>query len=103
MILRAFSLLDIKTGIFNVPFFMPHPQMAIRAVVDLMADQNTTIARHPADFALCEIGSYDDQTGMLMPETVQQLGVASSFLPRQSNGPLFEPAELEPAAITGRA
>lgn len=92
MILKAFSLLDLKTGHFNVPFFMPHTQLAIRAVVDLAADANTTVGRHPSDFALCEVGTFDDQTGSFSVLMPTQLGVVTSFLSPtsdQSSLPLF--------------
>lgn len=74
MMLHAFALLDTKTGHFNVPFFFPHPGMAVRAVIDLAGDSNTTVGRHPADFTLCQVGAFDDQAGVFLPATPQQLG-----------------------------
>lgn len=93
MILKAFSLLDLKTGHFNVPFFFPHTALAIRAVQDLARDQNTTVARHPADFALCDLGTFDDQSGIFAGAHPVQLGTVLSLLPIQGQEvslPLFE-------------
>lgn len=92
MILKAFSLLDTKTGMFNTPFFMAHTGQAIRACMDLGADLSTTVGRHPADFALCEIGTFDDQAGVLHPHNPVQLGTVASFLPARvpAAAPLFE-------------
>lgn len=81
MKLLAFSLLDQKTGMFNVPFFMSHRGQAIRACMDLAADRSTTVARHPADFMLCLIGEFDDQTGQFfnLRGEVEHLGTVASF------------------------
>lgn len=82
MKLIAFTLLDTKTGSFGVPFFMSHVGQAIRACIDLGSDMTTTVARHPADFALCRVGFFDDQTGTLEASTPENLGVVVNFLPR---------------------
>lgn len=66
MQLRAFVFLDTKTGIHHVPFFMSHVGQAVRAAADVGADLNTTIGRHPADYVLLEVGTYDDQNGVMM-------------------------------------
>lgn len=93
MILTAFCLLDTKTGMFNAPFFMAHPGQAIRACIDLGQDMGTTVGRHPADFTLCEIGLFDDQTGQLEPVPTRQIGTVVSFLPHARQMPLDLSAE----------
>jgi len=65
MILKAFCLLDTKVSAFATPFFMPHIGNAVRACAELGQDMTTTVGRHPADFHLYEIGTYDDQTGLM--------------------------------------
>jgi hypothetical protein len=82
----AFSLLDMKTGHFNTPFFMTHPGQAIRAIIDLGQDLNTTVGRHPADFVLCQLGGFDDQTGAFDQVVPQQLGTVASYLPATTSG-----------------
>lgn len=97
MIIKAFSLLDMKTGMFNTPFFMAHTGQAIRACMDLGQDMNTTVGRHPADFMLCEVGTFDDQTGQLLALNPLQLGTVASFLPRPQLE-LFRGTNPEPGA-----
>lgn len=96
MITIGFSLLDTKTGIFNAPFFMAHAGQAIRACTDLGQDPNTTVGRHPADFMLCQLGTFDDQTGMFAIGTPTPLGTVASFLPVRAMPPgsLFEPSHV---------
>lgn len=91
MITKAFCLLDTKTGAFGVPFFMHHVAQAIRACVDLGMDLNTTVGRHPADFVLCEIGTFDDQAGVLGSAAPVQIGVVVGFLPRGQESFVFNP------------
>lgn len=94
MILLAYSLLDNKTGHFSTPFFFNHRGHAIRAVMELGADPNTTVGRHPADFTLCEIGIFDDQVGRFTSEECLYLGTVRSFIPVQPpQGTLFQSAE----------
>lgn len=79
-----FTLLDIKSGIHNTPFFMVHAAQAIRACVDLAMDLNTTVGRHPADFQLMQIGTFDDQTGLVESSAPVVLGLVVNFLPPRS-------------------
>lgn len=91
MILKAFSLLDIKVGVFNTPFFMAHTGQAIRACMELGQDMSTTVGRHPADFALCEIGVFDDQSGQLTPHlSPVQLGTVAGLLPQPKPLPMLD-------------
>lgn len=83
MILKAFSFLDTKTGAFSQPFFFVHTGQAVRACVDLGSDLGTQIGRHPSDFALVEVGEFDDQSGVLTACAPVQYGVVASFLPQQ--------------------
>lgn len=92
MQLKAFSLLDMKTGIFNTPFFMSHVGQAIRACTDLGQDRTTIVGRYPSDYQLVEVGTWDDQTAILERCNPQSHGVVSSFLPAPEGAmPLFEP------------
>lgn len=89
MQLKAFSLLDTKTGIFNTPFFLPHVGQAIRACCDLGQDKNTTVGRYPSDYALVEVGTWDDQTAQLHTCSPINHGTVAAFLPASQPLPLF--------------
>lgn len=98
MVYDAFCLLDTKTGIHHMPFFVSHPGQATRMLTDLVGDPNTTVGRHPADFVLIRIGTYDDQTGVLAASQPASFGSASGFITRKPP-PLFE--ELDRQLQTG--
>lgn len=93
MILKAFCLLDTKTGMHDAPFFMAHVGQATRAVADTASDTRNLIGRHPSDFCLMGIGEFDDQTGTLHPSLPVNHGSVVSFLERDQAQapPLFAP------------
>lgn len=69
MLLGAFSLYDRKALVYSTPFFAVNDPAAIRSVTDLAGDLNTTVGRHPADFVLFRVGSWDDSKGLLLAES----------------------------------
>lgn len=63
MILNVYTLFDTKALIFNTPFFAVNDGVAKRMCADLASDANTTVGRHPADYVLYRLGTYDDNLG----------------------------------------
>lgn len=60
---NVYTLFDTKALIFNTPFFSHNHGVARRMCADLVADINTTVGRHPADYVLYCLGSYQDDLG----------------------------------------
>lgn len=99
MQLRIFALYDIKSGAHGTPFFMHHVGEAVRACIDLGQDAQTTVGRHPADFALHELGTFDTDTGLITPQQPVSHGSVVSFLPRpQAPMPLLD-ADQAPVRV----
>lgn len=90
MILNCFALYDSKSNYFTTPFFFHYQGQAIRACIDLGSDPNTTIGRHPADYVLFRIGTFDDQNGVLERCMPENLGPVASFLRQQDVLPLMQ-------------
>lgn len=89
MILKVFSLLDIKAGIYSPPFYMAAAGQAVRAVMELGADQGNQVGRHPADFQLVELGTWDDQTGQATNHSVPTpLGLVVNLVQMNSKNAL---------------
>lgn len=80
MFLKAFCFLDIKTGIYSQPFFMPHRGLAIRAALNLGNDLNTDIGKHPHDFRLILVGEFDDSVGALHSIQSEDFGTVGAIL-----------------------
>ena len=67
MQLKLYSLKDLKTGVYLQPMPQRHDIEAQRALVQLVATTDCTIARYPADYELYYIGEFDDVTASLVP------------------------------------
>lgn len=67
MILRAYSLQDVKALQYHPPFFASTDAAAVRMVQDLVNDLQTMVGKHPADFKLYAVGTYDDMNGRFEP------------------------------------
>lgn len=65
MTLKVFSIFDEKAKCYGQPFFMAHNGMALRAFSDLIQDKNTTPGKHPSDFKLYCLGTFEDNSGEL--------------------------------------
>lgn len=72
MILNVYTLHDSKTLVYNQPFYAMNHGVARRMVSDVAADMNTSVGRHPTDYTLYCVGTYDDQTGFLKPYEIRE-------------------------------
>lgn len=63
MLLRVCAVRDAKTEVFSHPMFFVTKGVAIRSFFDEAARAGSDIAKHSEDFALFDLGVYDDNTG----------------------------------------
>lgn len=61
--LKVFAVFDQKASAYLAPFFMPATGMALRAFADTVNDPKTSMYRHPGDFELFELGTFDPSSG----------------------------------------
>lgn len=80
MVLKVFSIFDIKSELFNTPFFMVTRGEAVRAFKDLVNDRATTVGRHPDDYRLMCIGTFDNESGTFAANDCDSLGFGSDYL-----------------------
>lgn len=76
---NAFAIYDSKTKIFGTPFFSINNATAIRTFTDAANDAQTNINRHPEDFSLHHIGTFDAETGEIKGCTHTNLGLAADY------------------------
>lgn len=72
MILKMYSVYDMKVGTFSPPMFMHADGQAVRSLIDAAADPNSLIGRHPGDFQLYRLGEWEDSTARFMPHTAPE-------------------------------
>lgn len=63
MILGIYAIRDAKTEAFSQPMFFVTKGVAIRAFADECENNQSNLHKHPEDFALFELGSYNDNSG----------------------------------------
>lgn len=63
MIQFVFGVRDSKAQAFLQPFFSNSQGSAIRAFGDAVMDTNSPLGKHPTDYLLYELGSFDDNSG----------------------------------------
>jgi hypothetical protein len=61
------SVFDTAVGAFAPPFFCQALGQASRVFGDWVNDPATPLSRHPGDYRLYHLGSWEDQTGDFMP------------------------------------
>ena len=66
-VFNSYSVFDIKSVTFGVPFFSVNEATARRDFCDLASDPSTTVCRHKEDFRLYFLGTFDSGTGRFSP------------------------------------
>lgn len=61
MIISLFSVYDKKTGQYQSPFTARHPSEVFREWSVIIKDPNTRYGKHPHDYAVFKVGTYDDE------------------------------------------
>lgn len=86
MILKAFSIRDQKSEVYNSPFFKSTHGEAERDFRSACNDEKTMIAKYPEDFDLYYIGEYDDNKGQFKPiDTPQHILKAIACIAKKQN------------------
>lgn len=81
MKLYVFSIFDSKAEVFNTPIFLPAIGQARRTFGDQVNDESSPFNKHPGDYTLFQIGTYESDNGKLTPEkTPISLGLASEYI-----------------------
>lgn len=65
MILRIYSIFDLKAQAFSAPFTHVNDEVAKRVLRDMLASNNSIYSRHPEDFALYFVGEFDDASAQI--------------------------------------
>lgn len=65
--LQIVQLLDLKTNIWSVPYFVPSVPGWLRAIQDECNNQSTQhdFAKHPGDFQAWHTGTWNDETNKI--------------------------------------
>lgn len=94
MKLRAYCIYDNKALAYHPPFFAGTDASAVRSLQDVCNDMNTTIGRHPGDFALYCVGEFDDASAYFVSaHPIVHIVDAVTLVSTTQNLPLFKENE----------
>lgn len=80
MKLLAFAVFDSAAGVYMRPFFAESRGLALRSFSDAVNDGESPVSKHPKDYTLFYIGSYEQDKGSLEPEVPVAMGNALEFV-----------------------
>lgn len=92
MQLTMFAVFDRQVGAYLQPFFMRAQGEALRAFTASVNDPSTGFFKNPEDYSLCELGSFDDNTGVMTAHAPVCVAQAASVI-RVKKLPLEEHIE----------
>lgn len=82
MIYVVCSAYDKKARTFLTPFYVTHQDVAVRAFKDAVNNVESSVGRNPEDFALWNLGTFDDDKGSFtLHATPQHIVEAMAFKP----------------------
>lgn len=58
---QLYVIRDSKAKVYNKPFHQTNRDVALRTATDLANDPNQETSKHPEDYALFYLGTYDDE------------------------------------------
>lgn len=73
MKLNAYTIYDAASGIYMRPFFSQADGQAIRGFKDISCDAEHEVGKHPEDYTLYRVGSFNDTTGKMEGEKLEKL------------------------------
>lgn len=68
MMLKVYSVYDVKVQAYSTPFFSVNDSTAFRSFSQLRNDPATQVNQFPDDFRLYRLGDFDDSSGLLVAQ-----------------------------------
>jgi hypothetical protein len=79
--MKVFSLYDSKACTYLQPYYAVTRGAGVRMMSDALADQDSHLRRHAADFTLFELGDFDQSNGCFeLYDVHENLGVLQSLV-----------------------
>lgn len=83
MLVKVFSVYDVKTETYGIPRFVNHIGSMVREFGDAVKDVKTYLCQHPEDYRLYELGEFDDNKGeFVLHKVPKHVCDAVEFVPK---------------------
>lgn len=63
--LNVYAIRDNKTEAYMSPFFLQNDNVMKRALIGAKDDPNSMLAKHPEDYGVYSLGTYEQNSGVL--------------------------------------
>ena len=73
MRLNVYAIFDRASGIYDRPWCAHSDQAAIRSFTDIAQDAEHPIGKHPEDFTLFRVGTWQDDKGEMVGESAEKV------------------------------
>lgn len=86
----VYAVYDSKAAQYGQLITLPTRGVALRSFADVVSRRDSQIAQYPADYALYELGEYDQSSGKLVAHSVPQFVVSAAAVVqqfREASGP----------------
>lgn len=87
MKLNAYTIYDVASGVYMRPFFSQADGQALRGFKDIATDADHEIGKHPEDYTLFRIGTFNDTTGKMAGEELEKLATGLEMVSQDRNSP----------------
>ncbi len=64
--LMIFAVYDEKACSYGAPMFFPSRGVALRSFSDVVANRESPLAKHPGDYKLYDLGTFDPNSGKVV-------------------------------------
>lgn len=68
MKINVYSVFDVKAAVYANPFYMPNDAVAVRGFVGAVNSPESMLYKHPEDYMLYRLGTFDDSIGLMTAE-----------------------------------
>jgi len=83
--MRMYSVYDTKAEQYGTPVYCRTDAEARRQFGQVVNDENTEFAKHPEDFLLYRVGSFDQESGIVTAEPATCVARAIEFKKENNN------------------
>lgn len=84
MILKVFTIRDIKAGAYLPPFLVKTTGLAHRSFQDAANNSDHDFNKYPSDYELFELGTFNDEDASFSLSSPKSLGLALDFVLEQA-------------------
>ncbi|WNK14438.1 MAG: nonstructural protein [Microvirus sp.] len=77
--MNIYAVHDHQVDAYSQPFYSPTDGSALRAFADHVNDPSSPANKHPEDYSLHQLGTWDDNAGEITGTKPRRIGTAQEY------------------------